>query len=200
MTEVVRRESLLEVLNRLPDPRGRHGRRYRMGSMLACLILAALNGETSLRGMWLWACEHSDLLRWPLGLWDTGRVPALETFRLLLKRLDSRALLRAFNEWLEGLGREGVSVDEKVLRGTRREGEAPLKVVTAFGRQLGRVIDERKAEGEDQTAAALAVLGGMPLEGRVVTLDAGLMVRPVVEMVVQKGGPTWGRSRTTSRG
>lgn len=44
-------ESLLGRLRALPDPRRRQGRRYPLASVLGLLILAALHGETSLRGM-----------------------------------------------------------------------------------------------------------------------------------------------------
>ena len=53
-----RRRSLLEVLGSVPDPRGRQGRRYPIGSLLAVLILAVMNGQSPLRGMWLWAGAH----------------------------------------------------------------------------------------------------------------------------------------------
>jgi len=45
--------NLLGRLQTLPDPRRRQGRRYPLASLLSLLILAALHGETSLRGMWL---------------------------------------------------------------------------------------------------------------------------------------------------
>jgi len=55
MQEVDTRRSLLDVLAAVPDLRGGHGRRYPIQSLLAALILAAINGQASLRGMWLWA-------------------------------------------------------------------------------------------------------------------------------------------------
>jgi hypothetical protein len=54
--------SLFDVLGSVPDPRGRQGRRCPVGSLLAVLALAAMNGESSLSGMWLWARAHAELL------------------------------------------------------------------------------------------------------------------------------------------
>ncbi len=190
-------QSLLDVLARIPDPRGRRGRRYPIQSLLATLILAALQGQSSLRGMWLWARAHGDWLTCHLPF-HRHRIPALETFRTLLCRLDLLALLEAFNGWLAVADVERLSLDEKVLQGSKREGEAPLMVVTAFGHRVGQVLGQQGAEGQDRTEAAMALLGRLPLEGRLVTLDAGLMVEPVVKKVVEKGGPTWGQSRATS--
>jgi len=53
-----RRRSLLDVLGSVPDLRSRYGRRYPIGSLLAVLTLPAMNGQSSLRGMWPWAGAH----------------------------------------------------------------------------------------------------------------------------------------------
>ena len=89
-----RRRSLLEALGSVPDPRGRQGRRYPIGSLLAVLILAAMNGKSSLRGMWLWARAHAELLTARLSF-HRQRIPALENFRTILCRLDLAVLLAA---------------------------------------------------------------------------------------------------------
>ncbi len=138
----------------------------------------------------MWAQEHSSLLLWPLGFWDVGRIPALDTFWSLLRRLDVEALLRAVNEWLAAWsGVERISVDEKVLRGSKREGKPALMVLAAAGQRVGLVLEQLEVNGGDKTAAALALLERIPVEGKVVTMDAGLLQRPVVEAVVKKGGP-----------
>ena len=49
---------MLDVLGSVPGPSGRQGRRYPIGSLLAVLILAVMNGQYPLRGMWLWAGAH----------------------------------------------------------------------------------------------------------------------------------------------
>ncbi|GBD07992.1 hypothetical protein HRbin22_00218 [Candidatus Thermoflexus japonica] len=185
-------QSLLDVLAAIPDPRDRHGRRYPIQSLLATLILAAMNGQASLRGMWLWARAHSDWLTRHLPF-HRNRIPALETFRTLLCRLDLPLLLEVFNGWLTAVNAERISLDEKVLRGSKRDGEAPLMVVAAFGHRVGLVLGQVVAEGQDKTEAAMALLERMPLEGKVLTLDAGLMTGPVVRKVVEKGGATWDR-------
>ena len=47
--------SLLDVLATVSAPRRRQGRRYPISSLLVALIFAAINGQSSLRGMWPWA-------------------------------------------------------------------------------------------------------------------------------------------------
>ena len=181
-------KNLLDYLAGIPDPRSRQGRRYRLSSLLACLILAALNGQNSLRGMWLWAKEHSSLLIQPL-FWDTGRIPALDTFWSLLRRLDVEALLQAVNKWLRARPEaEEISLDEKMLRGSKREGEGALEVLTAMGQRMGKVLAQVEVKGGDVTEAALKLLEQIPVEGKLVSVDAGLMKRPIIKEVVKKGG------------
>jgi hypothetical protein len=105
MEQVNSGQSLLEMLAKIPDPRSRYGRRYPLTSLITAIILAALNGQSSLRGMWLWVKAHSDLP------FHRNRIPALETFRTLLCRLDTSLLLETFNRWLKAVNSEQISID-----------------------------------------------------------------------------------------
>ena len=92
--EPVHPASLLAGLRALPDPRRRQGRRYPLAGMVAMLLLAAMHGETSVRGMWLWGCVRWDALWEPLGFWTPQRPPTLTTVWGLLARLDAVSLDR----------------------------------------------------------------------------------------------------------
>ena len=48
-------------------------------------------------------------------------------------------------------------------------------------------MDEEKI-----TEAALHLLKGIPIEGKVVTMDAGLNGKGIAKAIVEKGGPIWG--------
>ena len=51
-------KGLNTYLQDIPDPRRRQGRIYPLVNILIMLILAAVNGKSSLRGMLVWAESH----------------------------------------------------------------------------------------------------------------------------------------------
>jgi hypothetical protein len=190
--EGVDRRSLLGRLRFVPDPRRRQARVYPLPGLIAMLVLAAAAGESSLRGMWLWCVERWDTIGDRLGFWDVGRPPALGTVWKVMRKVDLENLDRVFAEWsYQELGAEegAVTIDGKTLRGSKRYEETALQVVTAAGQDLKKVLAQAQVRKGDWVAAALEILSTVSLEGKVVTMDAGLLHRSVAQMVVKKGGP-----------
>ena len=179
--------TVLEVLKGIEDPRSRRGRRYPLRGILAVLLLAAMHGETSLRGMWCWGKLRSDRLLHKLG-WK--RYPTLGTMWYSLQRLETGELERGLRAWLPE--EEVYVVDGKRLRGSKRANRGALAVLTLVGERLGQVLAQRQVEGGDELAAALALLEEVPLEGKVVSADAGILKAPFAQKVVEKGGATSG--------
>ena len=91
---------------------------------------------------------------------------------------------------MQGLpGAEGeLAVDGKRLRGSRREGETALQVITLAGTRLQEVWEQRAGEGGDELGAAIALLEGFPPEGEVIGADAGLLQASFVQKVMEKRG------------
>jgi hypothetical protein len=137
-----------------------------------------------LRGRKYWAA----LVRVLAALGLPVEPPALSTVWYFVQRVDAEALEEALGGWIE---EEALSVDGKVLRGSQREGERALEVLAAVGQRIGQVWGQRVVE-EGEEAAVVALLRALPLEGKVVTLDAGLMERPVVKAIGEKGGTILG--------
>lgn len=175
------------------DPRSRRGRRYPLSGLLAMLILGALHGEKSLRGMWMWGCKRWAELRRPLGFIGNPRPPAYTTVWYVVRALDSDALDEALQDWTlawSGNRVRCVGVDGKVLRGSRRtKPELPaLELLTAAGHELKVVLGQRGAPDGDLVAATIELLKTLPLQGKLVTADAGLLYRSVVDTIVEGGG------------
>jgi hypothetical protein len=61
--EAEKRKALSSYLRDIRDPRRRQGRIYPLASILTMLTLAAVNGESTLRGMWKWVEQHWEQIR-----------------------------------------------------------------------------------------------------------------------------------------
>lgn len=183
-------DSLLGRLSTLPDPRRREGRRYPLAALLALILLGMLHGRDSLRGAWVWARLHWGLLWRPLGA-RSPHFPSYNTLRNLLASLDADDLDRRLRPWLEQfldrpLG--GVSADGKVLRGSKRADRAALHLVALVAHECASVLAQREAQGGDEVAALLLLLSEVPLNGRTISMDAGLLNAPVTQMITKQHG------------
>jgi hypothetical protein len=184
-------DSLLGRLHTLPDPRRRQGRRYPLAALLGLLILAALHGESSLRGMWLWARHHWDAIWWPLGF-GSPHCPTLTTLWNLLGSLEADMVDQVVNDWLsEVLGHPtgGLSADGKVLRGSRRAELPGVWLVALARHDMGSVVRQRQvADGSHELPTLLALLRTTPLEQQTVTLDAGLLCAETTQVIRAQQG------------
>jgi hypothetical protein len=185
-------KGLRTYLQGVPDPRRRQGRIYPLVGILMMLILAAVNGERSLRGMWIWAQQHWEQIRGKLGMEWLAHPPVYGTLWRVLALLEMAQVEPVLSRWVQGVGGKAISVDGKSLRGSRRRAGLPaLEVVVAAAQGIRLVLGREGVEEEKVTEAALKLLQGMLLEGKVVTLDAGLNQREIARAIVEKGGPTW---------
>src|ERR671927_1391414 len=55
--------SVYDILEAVPDPRGRHGLRYELALLLTCLLAALLCNCNSTEAVAQWCREHVELLR-----------------------------------------------------------------------------------------------------------------------------------------
>ena len=59
--------TLREMLDRVPDPRSRHGRRHPIGAILALSVCAMLSGARSLYAISQWGRDHGAEMSRALG-------------------------------------------------------------------------------------------------------------------------------------
>ena len=197
-------------LEALPDPRSARGRIYPLACLIAvavCAFTAAGNDRLTAVGQWTKRASQEDLarLRAP---WDPVagryRAPDEKTIRVVLDRLDPRALTRALpgprrrrpggaspagvrayrarraGQQAKALARGGlpaVAVDGKTSRGARRgDGtQVHLLGVTEHG---GRLLDHLEIDVKhNETSHFAELLEPLDLAGAVVTFDALHTVR-----------------------
>jgi hypothetical protein len=179
--EAEKRKALSMYLRDIRDPRRRQGRIYPLASILTMLTLAAVNGESTLRGMWKWAEQHWERIRDRLELEWAESPPQYGTLWNVMARVELRHVEEAVRRWLKDSLGEAISVDAS---GSRRELPA-LSMVVAAGQKVQLVLAQEEVKGENVIEAALRLIQG---EGRVVTLDAGLNQREIADAIVKKGG------------
>jgi len=200
-------------LEALPDPRSRQGRIYPLACLIAiavCAFTAAGNDRFTAVGQWIRRASQQDLarLRAP---WDPlagrFRVPVVKTIRVVLDRLDSRALAAALlGPGPRDRGRPGglspagvrpyrarravrqarslardrlraVAVDGKTSRGARRADGTRVHLL-GVAEHGGRLLDHLEVDVKhNETSHFTELLEPVDLGGAVVTFDALHTVR-----------------------
>jgi predicted transposase YbfD/YdcC len=200
-------------LEALPDPRSPQGRIYPLACLIAvavCAFTVAGNGRFTAVGQWIRRAGQADLarLRAP---WDPFagryRAPDEKTIRVVLDRLDPRALARALlgpgprrrrrcggppsasvrgyrarraARQREALARgrlRAVAVDGKTCRGARRADGTRVHLLGA-AEHGGRLLDHVEVDVKhNETSHFTALLEPLDLDGAVVTFDALHTVR-----------------------
>jgi hypothetical protein len=193
-------------LEALPDPRSRRGRVYPLACLVAiavCAFTAAGNDRFTAVGQWIKRASQEDLarLRAP---WDPVagryRAPDEKTIRVVLDRLDPRALVRALlgprrrrrpgrlpsasvrgyrarraarqRETLARGRLKAVAVDGKTSRGARRADGTRVHLLGA-AEHGGHLLDHLEVGAKhNETSHFTELLDPLDLAGAVVTSDA----------------------------
>jgi predicted transposase YbfD/YdcC len=210
-----------QKLEALPDPRSRQGRVYPLACLVAvalCAFTAAGNDRLTAVGQWIGRASQDDLARLHAP-WDPMagryRAPDEKTIRVVLDRLDSRALARALLGPRPG-GRRGggrprasvrgyrarraarqaqelargrlraVAVDGKSCRGARR-GDGTRVHLLGVAEHDGRLLDHVEVDVKhNETSHFTELLGPLDLNGAVVTSDALHTVRANLDWLVSQ--------------
>ncbi len=168
--------SLVEMLEAIPDPRGKHGLRSDLPYLLACLIAALLCNCQSTEAVSQWCREHLDLLQDLFGprLFFT---PRGSLYRWLLPQIDAEAVERVLATWIRATSQasptDPLAVDGKTVRGARTaERDAPhlLACFTHHSKEVWAQV--AVGEKTNEIPEARNLLPSLPIAGRVCTFDA----------------------------
>ena len=190
MAATGQRESLLDALGAVPDPRHRRGQRYELATVLALSVCAMACGARSLYAIAQWGRDHREQVCEALGI-KRLTTPDSSTLHRIFRRLDVGAFESVLGGWLSARGLragEGVALDGKTLRGIHGDQLPGVHLVAAFTHQSGIVLTQEVAPGKGQELAAVkAVLARLDLQGHTVTGDALLAQRGLCQQIVKKG-------------
>jgi hypothetical protein len=182
--------SLYDVLAELPDPRSRHGLRHPLAAMLGLVTLGLLMGRKSLEAIAQLGRDYGPPLAHALGF--RRKTPSKSTLSRFLRRLGADAVEAALGRWVASRlpgGADVLSLDGKAARGSR-DGEVPAQhLVSAYAPHVEAVLGQIRVDHKtNEHKAALALLGILPLGGKVVVGDAIFCQRDVCQEVVDGGG------------
>ena len=168
--------SLVEMLEAIPDPRGKHGLRYDLPYLLSCLLVALCCNCQSTEAVGQWCREHVNLLQDLFGprLFFT---PSGSLYRWLLPQIDVEAVEQVFATWIRATSlastTDPLAVDGKTVRGARTaEREAPhlLSCFTHHSQEVWAQL--AVGEKTNEIPEARTLLPSLPIHGRVCTFDA----------------------------
>lgn len=170
---VSRQDHLIQVLQRVTDPRKPRGRRHTLAALIAVAVCAVLSGAKGFTAIGQWAAQTTADTLTPLGM---GRGPADEaTFHRTFARLDADLLDQVLSAWAATGGRDQRSTGHLLGRQDRPRGPHRHRTGPAPGRRLvrhhplGQVRVEAKS---NEIPAVRNLLGRIDINGAVVTLDA----------------------------
>lgn len=167
---------LLTALEKVPDPRARRGRRYRLPSLIAVGLCAVSTGARSFYAIADWAAGASREVLERCGI--RFRVPSEATIRQVFGRVDGDELDRVLGRHLAaGIGvedgRRAVAVDGKTVRGARTGHSSAPHLVSAVTHGEAVVLGQRRtADKSNEIPAVRKLLRGLDIVGFVVTVDA----------------------------
>jgi hypothetical protein len=189
---------LVEVFETIPDPRAAGGRRYRLSGLLMLVSAAMLCGYDTPNQIAEWGrAQSADFLR-ALGL-ARGQAPGKSQLYEVLSRLEPPLLEEAVGGWAESVLQEvqegkpaplqGVALDGKTLRGSKKQGASVAHLLSAVSHGLGLTLHQVGVDGTtNEIPLAQELLRGLLVEGRVFTMDALLTQRALATLITEGGG------------
>jgi hypothetical protein len=187
--------SLREALAKIPDRKKPYD--YPLEGVLTLISLAMMCGCNGEREIARWAQRQRWMVPERLGF-PREKMPSLGTIQEALRRVDPQLFTQVVSEWAESILQirgesegQGVSIDGKLLRGSRTADQAAVHLLSAFAHDLKLVLGQTPVpEHTNEIGGIDPLLADLVLDGRIVTVDAHLTQRAIAETIRKKGGTT----------
>lgn len=199
--DAVSAKSLLSFLARVPDPRSRHGKQHSLSAVLGLACCAILCGARGYKAIGQWAADQHITFMHRLGF---NRTPLKSHgIRKVLMALDVKAFEAALSAWAEAvLGPDtrtddalpdAFALDGKTARGSFDGLRNAVHLLSVVAHESGLTLAQAAVPNgvEDKTnehKAALRLLEGLVLNGRLFTGDAMFCHRDFCQQIVDAGG------------
>jgi predicted transposase YbfD/YdcC len=182
------------AFGRLHDPRAANCQ-HDLLEVLFVALAALLCGAEGAADMERFGHAKEGVLRSFLRL-EHG-IPSHDTFSRIFRMLDPVSFEKAFYAFVRSFAQTSkidlkgiIAIDGKSLRGAYERGRraTPLHLVNVFAAEARLALASHKAPNRNEVDGALGALQLLRLEGNIVTADALFCIRPVAELILQRGG------------
>jgi len=199
MTAQSHPRALVDILAEIPDFRKRRGKRHPLPAVLALACAAMLCGHRGYCAIAEWGRNYGQKLARALGI-THKKTPCAATVHTIFKNIDVELLESELGKWAEsvlattavpeGAGEdEGVALDGKTLRGSRKQGAVKAHLLSAVSHRLGLTLGQQAVDDKtNEIPVVQELLKNLILEGRVFTMDALLTQREVAQTIIGGGG------------
>jgi len=162
---------------------------YPLVEILAISACAVLSGAEGYADIYRFGEMKIDYLKKFLKL-ENG-IPSQDTFERAFRFIKPKQFEKCFLKLIKDISkikREIIPIDGKALRGANDYGESPIYIVSAWAKQSGIVIANKKVRSKSNEITAIPeILEMIDIEGCIVTIDAmGCQAKIVKEIVKNK--------------
>jgi hypothetical protein len=184
--------SLMELLERIHDPRGAKGKRHPLPALLGLAVVAMLAGMTTYEAIVQYGRERGREFLYLLGF-TRGRGLCKATYSRVFRRIDVAEFEACVSGWIQGrlgAGDAGhLAIDGKTARGSR-DGDTPaVHLVAAYAPEVHATVAQLRVDSKtNEHKAALELLRILPIRGKVITGDAMFTQRDFCAGVIEGGG------------
>ena len=183
------RQSLIDHLGEVPDPRMARTQRHELLDILAIALCAVIGGADH----WTEVVEFGQAKQqWFAGFLKLPNgIPSHDTFARVFRLINTEALEQTCHQWLRSVaGRvQGVvAIDGKSVRGARDGKKHPLHIVSAWSSQNSMLLGQvRTAEKSNEITAIPELLKLLDIEGCIGTIDAMGCQKAIAKNIIEAG-------------
>ena len=188
--------ALIDLFSSIPDFRQSKGKRHPLSAILSLAVAAILCGYKSYSAIAEWGRFYGHHLAAALGF-THAKTPCAATIHNVFHQIDKDLLEERLASWAQSVLQssadsvelEGIAIDGKSLRGSRKQGCLQAHLLSAVSQRLGLTLFERGVEDKtNEIGVIIELLKGLLLDGKVITVDALLTQRDVAESIRKEGG------------
>lgn len=185
------RISLREAFSRIPDPRDKRGKRYRLSDIRILATYGTLWGFTDFVNMCVELEFHLPYFKQLLGI---VRIPSHDCFSATFAAIDPEHFMTCFMEWLAQVTSsrgKHIAIDGKAVKAACEKAHAKTVpyILNAFLVEEGMLFSQMQIDAKNNEISTIPqFLEWLDLNDSVVTIDAIGAQYEIAERIVAKGG------------